>query len=212
MRPFATFACIGLFFCAAGAVQAQTDNRTMLERFTSQPDQTKAYQDPNLKPYGSSKSFPSTENRMMKAFPFIRGFQSRSYATTSYNASNFWAGNFKFKTTDANLDSHSPLTSLIRMFKTKSAETRTAAAASKTFPSRPAAIVAEKSKNIFPGKLQKQMEKLGPDALTGADPLRGDSGAVPVVKVGSDPEPVDYAGGLHPLTLEEVRELLGKSK
>jgi hypothetical protein len=197
-RPLAIFASIPLFLCAIATVQAQSvvvpvDHRTMLERFTSQADHNKTYTSPDLKAFGTTKAFTGVKNNDMKSFNLISGFHTKNYTANSYNAGAYWAGNFQYKTTDANLNSHNPISSLLRLFKTKPLATKSAVAGNTVFQTRADPLVTETSHNIFRGKLQNKLDKEGVKALQGSEPMQaGDS--------------------LHPMTMDEVRELLDKTK
>ena len=134
-----------------------------------------------MKEYGTTKGlFDLPESKPMRAFPFLKGFQSKPYASKSYNAASYWGGDFKFKTADASLGSHGFLDNLIHLFRTKPADTKTSWMANKGFATKDAqaaTMVSENSKNKFRGKLQDRLEKEGPNALAGSDPLRESEGA-----------------------------------
>lgn len=138
----------------------------------------------------------------------------KSFTTSPYNSPSFWAGNFKFKTTDANVKATGPLSGLVRLFKTKSAETKVAPQAGKTFASREAPLIAEKGTTVVKGKIQNKIDKEGPSALANGDGIHQDSSPGQPVKQGDKLEvhSIDYNGSMHALTVDDVRDLLGKSK
>ena len=187
----------------------------MAEKF-SQPNYNLTYTDPSLKGFGASKAFHISTNHFTKPFGFIKGFQMlKDFKTNSYSAPNYWSGNFKFKTSDANINPRSPLTSLIRLFKTKSAETKTAWMTGKAYGSREAPQVAETKHAIFPGKIQKKIDQRGAAALTGPNPLAGADEVKQVhaaIKAGGEAHVSDDFGGLQVMTVDDVRALLDKTK
>jgi hypothetical protein len=178
------------------------------------PDYSRSYKDPSIKAFSSGKTFPGATNDITNPFAFLKGFRTREYAANQYNTANYWAGNFKFKTSDADVKTRGPLTSLIRLFKTRTAETRTAPAAGKTFGTRPAPLVAEKRNEVFRGKIQGELDKQGPNAVKNHDPLQEKDGAITGGGGRGDTQPhvVDTESGLHTMTVDEVRDLLDKTK
>lgn len=215
MRPLGTTVFTALLLCAVAAVQAQ-DTAPAISALPPNsrliPNPNLAYKDPNLKGFGVTKTYSGSSYFQLKPFAFLKAFQAKAYTANGYNTSKYWAGNFKFKTTDANIKTNGPLSSLIRMFKTKTAQTQTATVAGKTFATRTDALVAEKNANPVHGKIQNKINKEGPNAVSNYDPLSSDDGSVDTVTVGSDPHPIDYYGSLHPMTIDDVRALLGKTK
>jgi hypothetical protein len=193
MRPLAILVCIPLLFCAAATVHAQ-DNMTMLAKMGLLPDQNRTYQDPSMKAYRGTKYLSNARNTDDKTFPLMRMFHSKSYMVTPYNSADYWAGNFKFKASDANLDSHSPVTSIIRLFKTRAMNTRADASGSEAFRTRDDVAVKETSHNVFRGKIQGKLDKEGPAALAGEDPIH------------------QGQGDMHVMSIDEVRNLLNKTK
>lgn len=223
MRSPGVLSCAAIFLCAVAAAHAQEksakpaakpDEKTMLERYTAQPDYNLSYKDSGIKSFGVSKVYSSGDSHLSRPFSFLKIFQMKTFTTNSYNAPNFWAGNFKFKTTDANVKSRGPLTGLIRLFKTKDAETKTAAEAGKTFASRSSTLVAEKSNSVLRGKIQGRLDKEGPAALANGDGMRQGGGLAQPVNEGGKLQvhSIDYNGSMHAMTVDDVRDLLGKTK
>lgn len=195
MRPLGILLSLPLLFSAFSAVQAD-DQRTMVERFTAPPNYNLSYTDPSIHSSNTDKKSPvNTGNNNLKTFNLFQIFHSKDkgFQTNQYNTSNFWAGNFKFNTSDANLKTGTTLASIIRLFKTGSAETRTASESGDTFQTRDDLLTSEKNNAVFRGKLQKRLNKEGDKVLQGDNPIQG-------------------GGAMHVMTIDEVRELLNKPK
>jgi len=166
----------------------------MVERFTAPPNYDLSYSDPKINSTSSTKkAFTAAGSNNFRAFDVLGLFRTKDYSTSQFNTSNYWAGNFKFKTSDANLNSGSTLSSIIRVFKTKTAGTKTASESGDTFQTREDLLTSERSNNVFRGKLQKRLDKEGEKVLQGENPIQG-------------------GGAMHVMTIEEVRDLLNKAK
>ena len=98
-RPLAILGSISLLLCAVAAVQASPkekgqkadakgdalpDNRTMLDRFTADPNYDLTYKDPSIKSYGATKSVTGPKNADVKAFNLLSGFHTKDYSAGSY--------------------------------------------------------------------------------------------------------------------------------
>ena len=184
--------------------QEQPEHRSMAERFSEQPDPTLAYHDPNWKTFGSNSASAGGTSSEVRAFPFLKLFHAKEYTTTPYSAPGFWAGNFKFKATDANVKTSGPLSGLIHMFKTKTAATKSLPASDKTFASRSSQMLTSKGNVVITGKEQGKIDKEGPGALA-------NSSLSQTVSSESGPHSIDFENDMHALTVDDVRAMLGKT-
>ncbi|HWB61369.1 MAG TPA: hypothetical protein VG733_17940 [Chthoniobacteraceae bacterium] len=234
MLPRRFIAIAALLFCVAASVRAQdmilpppvpgsSSNSGVQSSISTLPPDSPlipnpnlTYHDPSIKSFGGSKAVTESGNREFKPFAFLRAFSFRSkqYETNKYNASQYWAGQVKFKTSDADVSTRGPLAGLIRLFKTKTADTKVAAASTKVYNADRKVLQVEEEKNaVFRGKIEGKIKKEGAAAFIGSDPIHNDDGATPSSgKAGSNPHALDYTGSLHTMSVDDVRALLGKDK
>jgi hypothetical protein len=187
-----TLAWILAFTCGAFAVQAQEQEAVTTGKLlqTRNTDVAPAlYQN---KAFTDGSSYGGLRDAHVKSFYLRDGFTTKEYATNPYTTRNFWSGYFKFDTKQANLSDRGTFAQASKQFETKAAETRTAMESGKEYATRTYATRDFRGKEAR-GKDQDRLDREGPAALAGPNALsREDS--------------------MHVLTIDEVRELLNKSK
>ena len=179
---------ISLLFCSTVAVHAQE-----MENLTQVLQSRNANVAPVLfqnKSYLDNSSF-NASGFNAKTFQYTNGVIAKGFSTGAYAATNSWSGAFQFSTKEADLGSHSFLSSFLKLFKTGSAETKTAYESSKAFQASVYPEVRDFHGREKRGILQDRFDREGPAALMGKNPIQTD-------------------GALHVMTIEEVRNLLNK--
>jgi hypothetical protein len=142
------------------------------------------------KTFGTSGTFNGTGRAFVKDFYFIDRFRPRAFDTrTFFGSKDHWAGDFKFKTDAANTNSGKIIVNATKAVDTKTSETKAANESTKESATR---TYANSSEYRGRGKSQDRFDRDGPKAQ--GDPTIG------------------LQGNMHPLTIEEVRELLNKNK
>ncbi len=180
-----------LFFVAiATTAHAQQQEKkiaqrlSLSQRINSKPDESLNY---NLEKSSFSPVSHSTfsKNASLKEFGYDQKFSSKSYDARSYGGSKSWLGDF--------------------LFSTKSANTKKFADTDKGAPVKSAAVkdAQESGKSAasrdYPG--QRPFEKLG-------NPHKPGESGIPATPSGA----IDWTGSLQQLNIDQVRDLLNKSK
>jgi hypothetical protein len=142
------------------------------------------------KTFTTGATFNGTGKAFVKDFYFIDRFRPRSFDTrTFFGTKDHWAGDFKFKTNAANLNTSGIIANATKPYGTKTSETKAANESNKESATR---TYANSGQWRGRGKSQDRFDRDGPKA-------QGDSS-------------VGLQGNMHPLTIEEVRDLLNKNK
>jgi hypothetical protein len=143
------------------------------------------------KSFTQGSAFNGTGNASVKQFYFTDRFRPKAFSTQSFlGMKGPWAGDFKFKTDAANVNSRSTIVNATKTYGTKTSETKTASESNKE-----SATHAYASAGAWRGRgrSQNRFDKEGQKALQGSTPL-------------------GMQGDMHPLTIAEVRDLLNKNK
>jgi hypothetical protein len=143
------------------------------------------------KTFGTSGTFNGTGRAFVKDFYFIDRFRPRAFDTrTFFGSKDHWAGDFKFKTDAANTNSGKIIVNATKAVDTKTSETKAASESSKESATH---TYTDAGKWSGRGRSQDRFDRDGSKAVQGN-------------------AAIGLQGDMHPLTIEEVRELLNKNK
>jgi hypothetical protein len=181
-----TLLTIAILASATLAPAQEAGQRTEVRRqqVFGEPDQNRTFDLKQLSPFGRAGDTFRTKAASSDSFYFQQKFQPKSANTKEFKTDSFWAGNFMFSTKEAATKSYET-----REAATKTAPTRTARDTDKTASTRPF-VPGEKEARIR-GRSQDEFDRDGPSSKV---------------------QRQSWSGDLRPLTVEDVRDILNKSK
>lgn len=152
------------------------------------PDLNKRYDVQKNDLFGR-KGFVS-KSAQVKEFYFPKKFSAKDFLTGAYGGNkSCWMGDFKFTATDAIVTPGRVIPNAQKQFDTKSMPVNPSSESTKKYG---VSEFSAKAATIR-GKSQDKFDAQGPDALTG-------------------PQPPGWTGAMAPMDIQQVRELLNKSK
>ena len=189
MRP-RVLAYFCLFSCVAFAAYAQEQEEDIAKRLQTR----NANLAPTLfqnKTYITESKFNGTRSANVSTFYYIDHVRTKEFSTHPlYGVNKYWFGDSKYDTKAADLSSRNAIPNASKVFETKASETKTARESNKESATRTYADTHEYRRR---GASQDRLDREGPDAFKG-------------------PVPLGLQGDMHQLTIDEVRDLLNKSK
>jgi hypothetical protein len=130
MRWWLTF-----LFLSCAVASAQEQERKLIDRVLK-PDMTlhNAAQD---KSFGGGKSFQAGSNPYVKDFYFTQKFGPKTFAAGPFRDSkNYWQGDFKFATTEANTRGRFDIPNAAKAVDTKTMDVKDARESGKSYTSK----------------------------------------------------------------------------
>ncbi|MGB8353280.1 MAG: hypothetical protein WCD79_05290 [Chthoniobacteraceae bacterium] len=186
MRP-RVLAYLCLFFCAAIAAHAQEQDPGLKLQTRNANVAPILFQN---KTYLVQAPYGGTHGANVGTFYFDDHVRTKEFSTHAASGVNkFWAGDVKYDAKTANLGTKTVIPNATKVYATKTSDTKTARESGKESATRAATTREYRGRGVS----QDRLDREGPDALKGANP------------VGSN-------GDLHPMTIDEVRTLLNKNK
>lgn len=180
MRFLLTLAILAA--CAPAFAQQPAQRRT--EQSLLEWDLERTFDLQQLSPFGRAGDTFRTKPATSNSFYFQQKFQPKAASTKEFKTDGFWAGNFKFSTTEASTKSYAT-----KEAPTKTAPTKTAVDAGKTAATRPFIPGGKEAK--IRGRSQDEFDRDGPSSKV---------------------QRQAWSGELRQLSVEDVRDILNKNK
>lgn len=176
-----------LLLCLLPAAHGQTQDLNQVLQSRNKDVASVLYQNKSF----MSNSAYNGKTAYVSTYNFNNVVPLNSYSSATYTNTTAVNGVYPFATSNANLGSHGFLSSLLKVFGSKSAETKTAFDSHNSFDTRSYPHMRDNA--VIQGTYQRRLDKEGAAALTGKNGLGG-------------------SDSMHVMTVDEVRALLNKGK